>query len=130
MTMYVAPKRVSGRVVKIFSGCSDPFAAIAVKVTSAPSDRPIQLVCIALTFSGQSSFSSPFSRRSAYFVIRSIHWLSSFLVTSVPQRSHRPLTTSSLAIPVLQLGHQFTGMKVLYASAALHIFTKIHCVHL
>src|SRR5215831_10017144 len=103
---------------------------MAVKVTSAPSDLPIQLLCIVLTFSGQSRCSRPLSRRSAYFVMRSIHWLSSFFVTSVPQRSHLPLTTSSLAMPVLQLGHQFTGMNVLYASPALNIFTKIHWVHL
>ena len=46
-------------------------------------------------------------------VMRSIHWLFSLRTTSLPQRSHTPLTTSSLASTHLQLVHQFTGMVVL-----------------
>src|SRR5262249_27561134 len=119
-----------GRVVKMRSSCSALSAAMALNFTSAPSDRPIQLVCIVLTFSGHSNVWSPVSNRSAYFVMRSIHWFISFFVTSVPQRSQRPFTTSSLEMPVLQLGHQLIGMNVLYASPCLNICTKIHCVHL
>ena len=42
----------------------------------APSERPIQLRCINLMGSGQSSMSRSRSRRSAYEVMRSIHWRS------------------------------------------------------
>ena len=52
-------------------------------------------------------------RRWAYSVIFSIHWLFSFRMTSEPQRSQTPLTTSSLASTHLQEVHQFTGMVVL-----------------
>ena len=51
-------------------------------------------------------------------------------VTSAPQRSHLPFTTSSFAKPVLQDGHQLIGNSFSYASPSLNIFTKIHCVHL
>ncbi|EFR84364.1 hypothetical protein NT04LM_2496, partial [Listeria monocytogenes FSL F2-208] len=44
-----------------------------LKVTSAPSERPIQLRCISLIFSGQSTRSRSSSKRSAYAVILSIH---------------------------------------------------------
>ena len=50
--MKVAPHSVSGRVVKI--GIGSP--ASVWKTTSAPSLRPIQLVCSVLTRSGQSIF--------------------------------------------------------------------------
>ncbi len=41
MTIYVAPYRVSGRVVK--TTMSSPV--VALKVTSAPVERPIQFFC-------------------------------------------------------------------------------------
>ena len=53
-TMKVAPNRVSGRVVKTRIGAT-PSASTA-KSISAPSDRPIQLVCIKRIGSGQSIF--------------------------------------------------------------------------
>ena len=52
-------------------------------------------------------------RRSAYLVMASIHWLFSLRMTSPPQRSHTPSTTSSLARTILQRVHQFTGMEAL-----------------
>ena len=50
---------------------------------------------------------------SAYFVMRSIHWLFSLRMTGAPQRSHTPSTTSSFASTHLQLVHQLTGIVVL-----------------
>ena len=43
--------------------------------------------------------------RWAYSVIFSIHWLFTLWTTSLPQRSHTPLTTSSLASTHLQEVH-------------------------
>ena len=43
----------------------------------------------------------------------SIHWLFSLRMTSLPQRSQTPFTTSSLARTHLQLVHQLTGIVVL-----------------
>ena len=68
--------------------------------------------------------------KSAYAVIFNIHCLKFFLVTSAPQRSHLPFTTSSFASPVLHDGHQLIGICFSYARPFLNIFTKIHCVHL
>ena len=49
-TMKVAPKIVSGRVVKTRIGSTPP--ASTGKSISAPSERPIQFVCISLIGSG------------------------------------------------------------------------------
>ncbi len=49
--MKVAPQSVSGRVVNTVM----PSPVSVSKVTSAPSDLPIQFVCMATTRSGQSS---------------------------------------------------------------------------
>ena len=107
--MKVAPKRVSGRVVKTSIGCSDPSAAVAVKVTCAPSLRPIQLRCMALTLSGQSSTSRSSSSRSEYAVMRIIHCRNRFRNTGKLPRSLRPSeVTSSLASTVPRPGHQLT----------------------
>ena len=78
--------------------------------TSAPVDRPIQFRCMVSTRSGQlpSSAASSASSRSAYSVILKYHWVSTRRTTSVPQRSHRPLMTCSLASTVWSLGHQLT----------------------
>ena len=65
--MKVAPKRVSGRVVYTLSdaSCWSPRPAPGTaKVTSEPSERPIQLRCMSLTFSGQSTVSRSSARRS------------------------------------------------------------------
>ena len=59
--MYVAPNSVSCRVVNT----SMPGPAGVGKVMLAPSDRPIQLRCISLMGSGQSSLSRSRSSRSA-----------------------------------------------------------------
>ena len=48
--MNVAPTTVSGRVVKTRIGAAS--SASVGKSISAPSDRPIQFVCIALIGSG------------------------------------------------------------------------------
>ncbi len=62
-TKNVAPKSVSGRVVK--TGMSMSSSSIR-KTTSAPSERPIQFRCIVRTRSGQDSSSAMSSRsRSA-----------------------------------------------------------------
>ena len=62
-TKKVAPKSVSGRVVKTGKSRSSSSQR---KVTSAPSERPIQLRCIVTTCSGQdSSRSKSASSRSA-----------------------------------------------------------------
>jgi hypothetical protein len=58
--MKVAPHSVSGRVVNTSRASPDSVR----KVTSAPSLRPIQFTCIALTRSGQSR-PSKFSSSSA-----------------------------------------------------------------
>ena len=49
-TMKVAPNTVSGRVVK--TRIASTSSASVGKSISAPSDRPIQLVCMALIGSG------------------------------------------------------------------------------
>ena len=106
--MYVAPYSVSGRVVN--TRISRPATGAALwKTTSAPSLRPIQLRCMATVEAGQSSSSRSASRRSAYLVMRSSHWRRSLRTTGLPQRSHRPWLTSSLARPVLSTGHQLMG---------------------
>ena len=51
-TMKVAPNTVSGRVVKTRIGSTS--SASTAKAISAPSDRPIQFVCISRIGSGQS----------------------------------------------------------------------------
>jgi hypothetical protein len=72
--MKVAPKRVSGRVVKTSISADSPATVTTGKRTRAPSERPIQLRCMILTFSGQSTRSRSSASRSAYAVIRIIHW--------------------------------------------------------
>ena len=112
--MKVAPKRVSGRVVKTsmagsFGVWLAPSSAIG-KRTLAPLLRPIQLRCMILTFSGQSTRSRSSASRSAYAVMRIIHWRRSFLKTGKFPRSERPsLVTSSLASTVPSPGAQLTG---------------------
>ena len=61
-TMYVAPNSVSGRVVKTVMTSSWPSTP---KSTDAPVLRPIQLRCICLMESVQSSRSRSASSRSA-----------------------------------------------------------------
>ncbi len=60
-TKKVAPNSVSGRVVNTVTGSSRPSMA---KWTCAPSERPIQLRCIAITRSGQVSASGSMSSSS------------------------------------------------------------------
>ncbi|BAS18242.1 hypothetical protein AHiyo8_65450 [Arthrobacter sp. Hiyo8] len=67
-TKNVAPYRVSGRVVKtVTSRSGRPSVASIANRTWAPSERPIQLRCIASTRSGQCPWSSDMSssKRSA-----------------------------------------------------------------
>ena len=110
-TMYVAPKTVSGRVVNTRIG-----PASVGKSMCAPVDRPIQLRCMALTFSGQSSVSRSSSSRSPYAVMRIIHCRRLRLNTGKLPRSLRPSgVTSSLASTVPSPGHQLTGASDTYA---------------
>ena len=103
--MNVAPNSVSGRVVNTSIG-----PAPEVNETIAPSDRPIQLRCMVLMESGQSSASRSSIRRSAYAVIRIIHWRMLRRNTGKLPRSLRPsAVTSSLASTVPRPGHQLTG---------------------
>ena len=62
MTKKVAPKSVSGRVVK--TGKSIPSSSQR-NVTSAPSERPIQFSCIVFTCGGHSMSRMSSSSRSA-----------------------------------------------------------------
>ena len=105
-TTNVAPNTVSGRVVKKrISAPSWPSTGNAI---SAPSDRPIQFVCITRTRSGQS-MPSKLSSSSAYLVIRKNHCSRARFSTGVSHRSHLPPMTCSLASTVRSFGHQFTG---------------------
>ncbi len=70
---------------------------------------PIQLRCISLMPSGQSSVSRSLRSRSAYSVIFSIHWRIGFLTTGWLPRSDLPSITSSFASTVPSAGHQLTG---------------------
>ena len=76
---------------------------------SPPSLRPIQLVCIVLIGSGQSSPLKS-SSSSAYFVTRRYHWARSRFSTFAPQRQQwrsTPSTCSRARVP--SFGHQSTG---------------------
>src|SRR5215212_2419297 len=111
-TMNVTPHNVSGRVVNISIGSpalSSPKGAV-LKMTEAPSLRPIQLVCRVLTRSGQSN-SSKRNNSSAYCVALKNHCSRFFLTTGVPQRSQTRFSpiTCSRANVVLSLGHQSTA---------------------
>ena len=98
---------MSGRVVKTSIDVVRPSTG---KSTCAPVERPIQLRCISLTDSGQSSASRSSSSRSAYAVIRIIHCFRLRLKTGKLPRSLRPsAVTSSLASTVPRPGHQLTG---------------------
>jgi hypothetical protein len=80
--MYVAPKIVSGRVVKTTRSeyigpnsevdvAPDPELWIpSSNVISAPSLRPIQFRCAVRVVSDQSILSRLFSRRSEYSLMR------------------------------------------------------------
>ncbi len=67
--MKVAPNSVSGLVVN-----TSTSPAGDEKRTRAPSLRPIQLRCINLIGSGQSKRSRSSISRSAYAVMRIVHW--------------------------------------------------------
>ena len=84
--MKVTPKMVSARVVKMVTSNFLPSHSTGNTI-SAPSLRPIQLRCISLRESVQSSFSSPSSRRPAYALTRSCHWVIFFWNTGWPPRS-------------------------------------------
>ena len=94
-------------MVKTGSSWPDPCT---VKITRAPSERPIQFRCIVSTFSGQDSSSAvSSSSASAYSVILKNHCVRFRDSTSVPQRSQRPSMTCSFASTVWSLGHHLTG---------------------
>ena len=119
-TMKVAPNRVSGRVVNTsipapgWATRRHPTPSEAIgKVTRAPWLRPIQLRCMIRTFSGQSTRSRSSASRSAYAVIRIIHWRRLRLNTGKLPRSERPsLVTSSFESTVPRPGHQLTGASL------------------
>src|ERR1035438_4187140 len=100
--------RVSGRVVNtsmatVFatSAVLTPSRAVwrsatgALKDTLAPDERPIQLRCISLTGSGQSSRSRSSTSLSEYLVILIIHWDRLRLNTGKLPRSDRPSEVTS-----------------------------------
>ena len=125
-TKKVAPKSVSGRVVKTGKSISSSSQR---KITSAPSERPIQFRCIVTTFSGHDSSRSKSSRSCcAYSVIRKNHCSSLRCSTSVPQRSQCPSITCSLASTVWSFGHHCTGASWRWARPRSYSFRKIHCV--
>ena len=111
-TMYVAPNTVSGRVVNTRSA-----PASVGKSMYAPVDRPIQLRCITLIGSGQSTSSRSSASRSAYAVIRISHCRMVRWKTGKLPRSERPsAVTSASASTVPRPGHQLTGASATYAS--------------
>src|SRR3989338_2801207 len=113
-TTYVAPKIVSGLVVK--TGKRSLVFLISKKI-STPKLLPIQLACMATTRAGQSCNFFKSSRSSSlYWVIFKYHWSKSFCTTVVLHRQQVSLMTSSLARVVSQLGHQLTDEAFLYAS--------------
>ena len=102
-TMYVAPNNVSGRVVNTSISTSSWLST--GNRTDAPVERPIQLRCINLIESVQSSASRSSSRRSAYAVMRNIHCFSGRRYTGKLPRSLRPSpVTSSFASTVPRPG--------------------------
>ncbi len=141
-TMKVAPKSVSGRVVKTrmtgrsawsFAGSWRSSAILlraSGKTTSAPSLLPIQFSWAFFVVSDQSIQDRFSSRRSAYSVILKNHCARKRCSTGVPQRSHAPAITCSLASTVLHEGHQLTGASLRSASPASKSWRKIHWVHL
>ena len=117
---------MSTRVVKV--SIARPSPPATSNTTSAPSDRPIHSRWSTFDRSGQSRSSRLSTRASAYAVILRYHWLITFCVTTVSQRSHRSPSTCSNARTVRQDGHQMTGDSRRSASPASKSFTKIHCV--
>ena len=104
-TAYVAPNSVSGLVVN-----TSMSPAGEAKRTDAPVLRPIQLRCMFLIESGQSSRSRSAISRSAYAVMRIIHCWSGRRKTGKLPRSERPSeVTSSFARTVPRPGHQLTS---------------------
>src|SRR5581483_1819191 len=112
--MNVAPHSVSGRVV--YTRRSPTSVG---KFTSAPMLRPIQLRCINLLCSGQSTVSKSAIKRSLYAVMRKNHCNNVFFSTSAPLRQPRPSTTSSFANTVLSTGSQLTTDGARYARRKL-----------
>ena len=110
-TIYVAPKSVSGRVVKTVRS---PNPSTANR-TSAPSLRPIHAACIMRVDSGHSTKSRSSRSLCAYAVIRNIHCRSGIRKTWCPPRSLRPSIISSLASTVPSAGHQLTVCTPRYA---------------
>ncbi len=152
--MKLAPNTVSGRVVNTSMAASSAPAAppcsraapgpaapapdatsarvgggeVTGKRSRAPSERPIQFRWAVLVVSDQSIQSRSSRSRPAYSVILKNHWLRNRVPTGVPQRSHAPAITCSLASTVLQEGHQLTGASFFSASPASYSCRKIHCV--
>ena len=104
----VTPNIVSGRVVKQDISASD-FSIL--NLISDPLERPIQFLCIAFTFSGNSTSSNESSNSSEYSVILRNHWAISRCTTSSPHRQQRLFFTCSLASTVSQSTHQLTGAE-------------------
>ena len=88
------------------------------KVNSAPSERPIQLLCMSLIDSGQSKSSKSSNKRSTYSVIFNTHC--SLVVYWCPPLSDTPSITSSFDNTVPNAGHQFTATSSTYAKPLLY----------
>ena len=103
---------VSGLVVKTsITLLTSNFSLLTLKVTIAPSERPIQLVCESFSGCGQSIVFKPSNNRCAYAVIRIDHCFIFLRSTGCAPRSDTPLTISSLAKTVPNAGHQFTSVS-------------------
>ena len=111
----VAPKSVSGRVVKTLIGLVSRFSgSIHLNSNEIPIDLPIQFSCIILTRSGHSfSFGISSSSLSASLEIFKNHCVNVFLSTVAPERHPLPSITCSLARTVLSTGSQFTKLSFL-----------------
>ena len=105
-TQYVAPNKVSQRVVNTVNSLSCPST---LKTTLAPTDLPIQFFCISIVEDGQSNNFKSSNKRSAYSVIFNTHWRIGLRTTGYPPRSLFPSITSSLAKTAFNSGHQLTG---------------------
>ena len=115
---------VSGRVVYTRRVSLKPEI---LKSISAPTDLPIQFLCMSFKDSGQSKSSRSFNNRSAYAVILSTHCRIGLRITGKLPTSLFPSITSSLANTVPNSGHQFTATSSSYANP-VQIALKISIV--
>ena len=82
------------------------------KITSAPSERPIQFSCIVTTCRGQSIVVHVVEQAVGVLGDAEEPLLELADLDQVPQRSQRPSITCSLASTVWSLGHHLTAASL------------------